>query len=187
MSRASGEQQATPFQSECIASMPIQVTAEETISIGASAVVEGPAPEGRCVAVFEDDGDTGYFYAVDPSAGGNPIQDAVHIYNVANVADRDAPSVVQIGWSADSRKVVLLINGHPHAVFDFESKRGFCRTGFPPPSGEGPWSVGPSVGRRGAAAVRVTGPFDHVHERSTGEAAGGAPFCGAKHVPGRRR
>ncbi|GLS94413.1 DUF2251 domain-containing protein [Piscinibacter gummiphilus] len=142
MSRASGEQQATPFQSECIASMPIQVTAEETISIGASAVVEGPAPEGRCVAVFEDDGDTGYFYAVDPSAGGNPIQDAVHIYNVANVADRDAPSVVQIGWSADSRKVVLLINGHPHAVFDFESKRGFCRTGFPPPSGEGPWSVG---------------------------------------------
>jgi hypothetical protein len=120
--------------------MPIQVTAEETISVGGSSVVEGSAPEGHYVAVFEDDGDTGYFYALDPSLEGNPIQDAVHIYNVSNVSDRDKPSVVKIGWSTDSKKVVLLINGYPHAVFDFEAKRGFCRTGFPPPAAEGPWA-----------------------------------------------
>lgn len=122
--------------------MPIQVTAEETISVGQASVVEGPAPESHYVAIFEDDGDTGYFYALDPSLKGNPIQDAVHIYNTSNVADREKSSVVKIGWSNDSRKVVLFINGYPHAIFDFEAKRGYCRTGFPPPSASGPWSNG---------------------------------------------
>ena len=122
--------------------MPIQITAEESMSVGNSSVVEGPAPESHYVAIFEDDGDTGYFYALDPSLKGNPIQDAVHIYNVSNVTDREKPSVFKIGWSTDSKKVVLLINGYPHAVFDFEVKRGYCRTGFPPPTTEGSWSGG---------------------------------------------
>jgi hypothetical protein len=121
--------------------MPIHITAEETISVGSSSVVEGPSPESHYVAIFEDDGDTGYFYALDPTQEGNPIQDAVHIYNVANVTDRDTPSVIKIGWSMDSAKVVLLINGYPHAVFNFEAKRGYCRTGFPPPAKQGPWST----------------------------------------------
>ncbi|WP_426341456.1 DUF2251 domain-containing protein [Pseudoduganella sp. S-14] len=117
--------------------MPIQVTAEEEISVGICSIVEGAAPESHYVAVFEDDGDTGYFYALDPSFDGNPIQDAVHIYNVSNVTDRAKPSVVKIGWSVDSRKAVLLINSYPHAIFDFEAKRAFCRTGFPPPASTG--------------------------------------------------
>jgi hypothetical protein len=29
---------------------------------------------------------------------------------------------------------MLTINGRAHAVFDFAAKRGYCRTGFPPPS-----------------------------------------------------
>ena len=28
----------------------------------------------------------------------------------------------------------LIINNYVHAVFDFESKKGYCRTGFPPPA-----------------------------------------------------
>lgn len=119
--------------------MAIHITAEEEILIGQPSVVEAAAPEGTYVAVFEDDKDTGYFYALDVSCPDNPIQDALHIYNVANVTDRDKPSVVKIGWSVDSLKVVLLINGYPHAVFDFESKRGFCRSGFPPPAQDGAW------------------------------------------------
>ncbi len=59
--------------------------------------------------------------------------DALHIYNVANVTDRAKPSVVQLVWSRDGLKAALLINRYPHAVFDFESRRGYCRTGFPPP------------------------------------------------------
>ena len=131
-----------PWALERIKSMPIQVTAQEEISVGISSVVEGPAPEGQYVAIFEDDGDTGYFYALDPTAEGNPIQNAVHIYNVENVTDRAKPSVVKIGWSIDSKKAVLLINGHPHAIFDFEAKRAFCRTGFPPPPSTGQWACG---------------------------------------------
>ena len=119
--------------------MPITLTAESELLVGTALVVEAQAPEQPFVAVFEDDGDTGYFYAVDPSADDNPIQDALHIYNAADVADRETPSEVKIGWSQDSKKVVLLINDYPHAIFDFEAKRGYCRTGFPPAPENTPW------------------------------------------------
>ena len=55
------------------------------------------------------------------------------MYDVAQVTDREEPSVVSVGWSVDNLKVVLLINSSPHAIFDFERKQGFCRSGFPPP------------------------------------------------------
>lgn len=121
--------------------MPITVTAESELIVGTPLVVEAQAPQEPFVAVFEDDGDTGYFYALDTSADDNPIEDALHIYNAADVADKEEPSEVKIGWSQDSRKVVLLINGYPHAVLDFEAKRGYCRTGFPPPVEDSPWGV----------------------------------------------
>lgn len=40
--------------------MPIQVTAEQEFFVGQPAVVEGAAPDGPFVAVFEDDESTGY-------------------------------------------------------------------------------------------------------------------------------
>ena len=43
-------------------------------------VVEAPAPSGSSVCVFEDDGQTGYFYALDFTRGENPIVDAVEVY-----------------------------------------------------------------------------------------------------------
>lgn len=119
--------------------MPIYLTAENTLHVGTPLVVEAPAEEGAYVVVFEDDEDTGYFYALDTRADGNPIQDALHIYNVNDVSDRSEPSVVQIGWSLDHRKAVLLINDYPHAIFDFDSKQGYCRNGFPEPADNG-WS-----------------------------------------------
>lgn len=121
--------------------MPIHVAAIREVFVGRPAVVEGRAPAGQFSAVFEDDGETGYFYAVDPTAQGQTIQDAVHIYNAASVTDRTGPAVVKIGWSGDARKVVLLINDYPHAVFDFDAQQGWCRSGFPPP-GVPPWSQG---------------------------------------------
>ena len=121
--------------------MSIIVTAEEEILVGREVVIEGPAPDSPFTVLFEDDGTTGYFYAWDLEAEGNKIQDAVHIYNVNDVTGRDRPSVVKIAWSKDSQKTVLLINGYPHAVFDFSARRGYCRTGFPPPPSNGVWSV----------------------------------------------
>ncbi len=59
------------------------------------------------------------------------ILDAVHIYNVKNIVDRDKPSILCIVWSEDGNKCALLINDYPHAAFDFVAKRGYCRTNFP--------------------------------------------------------
>ena len=84
-------------------------------------------------AVFEDDGDTGYFYAYDRNNSQTPILDAVHIYNVANVVDKDRQSAAEILWSGDGLKAALLINGYPHAVINFGERCSYCRTGFPPP------------------------------------------------------
>jgi len=119
--------------------MPAYLAAQNELLVGDGLVVEAPAGDGTYVVVFEDDEETGYFYALDTSSTGNPIQNALHIYDVESVADRDKPSVVKIAWSEDHRKALLLINDHPHAVFDFEAKQGHCRTGFPLPMDNG-WS-----------------------------------------------
>ncbi len=119
--------------------MPPTLVAEETIKVGEPVVVEGPAPDSRFAAIFEDDGTTGYFYALDTSRTDQPIVDARQIYNVAQVTDRNTPSVVQILWSADGLRAALVINDCPHAVIDFHARRSYCRTGFPPPP-EG-WSA----------------------------------------------
>jgi hypothetical protein len=115
---------------------------EQTFQVGSDVFVAEDAPDGRYSAFFEDDGETGYFYAVDLSRQDNMILDAVHIYNVANVMDRDRPSTLSIVWSEDGSKCALLINGYPHAAFDFAAKRGYCRTNFPnfPNEAEGNWS-----------------------------------------------
>jgi hypothetical protein len=71
--------------------MPIQVVAERRLIGGQETVVEGAAPQGSFVAVFEDDGQTGYFYGLEGSQGKNPIRDTLHVYNVRNVIDRENP------------------------------------------------------------------------------------------------
>ena len=113
-----------------------------TFQVGSDVFVAQDAPDGRHSAFFEDDGETGYFYAVDLRPPDNTILDAVHIYNVANVVDRDRPSTLSIVWSEDGAKCALLINGYPHAAFDFAAKRGYCRTNFPnfPNKAERSWA-----------------------------------------------
>lgn len=113
--------------------MSAKPVTQQQITVGQKTVVQGRSPDKKHVVVFEDDGDTGYFYALDMSRNDNPIVDALHIYNATNVTDRHLPSTVEIVWSADDYKAMLLINRYPHAVFDFAAKRGYCRTGFPPP------------------------------------------------------
>jgi hypothetical protein len=119
--------------------MPVNVVAKQQITVGTEDFVEGAAPDGSFAVVFEDDGDAGYFYALDKSHSSQPIQDAMHIYNVANVADKNRPSIVELGWSFDAHKAILLIDNYAHAIFDFSAKRGYCRTGFPPASESNGW------------------------------------------------
>lgn len=109
------------------------IYAETQFTVGAETVLESGSPKNNFMVVFEDDGDTGYLYGLDRSREENPILDALHIYNVANVTDKHLPSEAQIVWSGDGNKALLLINDYPHAAFDFDAKRGYCRTNFPPP------------------------------------------------------
>ncbi len=111
--------------------MHVILTAESKLLVGKQAYMEGPSPSTKYSAVFEDDGATGYFYGLDHERADNPILDAMQIYNVENVADSEIPSDFKIVWSEDGFKTALLINDFPHAVFDFESQRGYCRSGFP--------------------------------------------------------
>ncbi len=120
--------------------MAVTIGAESEIMVGKPIAVESNSPSQPFEAVFEDDGETGYFYALDLRQEDMPIQDALHIYNVAAVTDRAIPSTVQIVWSSDGLKAGLIINRFPHAVFDFSAKRGVCRSGFPPPAQGSGWT-----------------------------------------------
>lgn len=121
--------------------MPANIVARETLTVGTPLVVDADSPDGRFAVVFEDDGETGYFYAVDTDVeDGSPVQDALQVYEVAQVTDSDLPSQLEIGWSDDGAKAVLLLNDHPHAVFDFDRRQGWCRLDYPPASGQGTWS-----------------------------------------------
>ncbi|HXB02550.1 MAG TPA: DUF2251 domain-containing protein [Opitutaceae bacterium] len=109
------------------------------LEVGKPATFEARSPDGHYAVVFEDEGDTGYFYALDFSQKeGSPIQEAMSIYDVKNVTDKAKPSEVVLVWTADSRQAAIFINSYPHAVFDFAKKRGYCRRNFPKP---GKWGT----------------------------------------------
>jgi len=99
--------------------------------------VDSVSPAGVGGVFFEDDGAVAYFYARENTTG--PICDALVIYNVAQVSDREEPSTLELGWSSSGLQAALAINGHIHAAFDFERKSGCCRTGSG--AGSGDWSA----------------------------------------------
>jgi hypothetical protein len=122
--------------------MPLKIVATETLKVGQPLVVDADSPVGRHATVFEDDGETGCFYAVDTDVeDGNPVQDALLVYVVADVLDADEVSTVEIGWSGDGLKALLLINDQPHAAFDFEKRQGWCVLGLPELALSKAWST----------------------------------------------
>jgi hypothetical protein len=128
----------TPAVASAAGSTPV-ASPPYKLEVGKPDAFEARSPDGRYSIVFEDDGDTGFLYALDYSKKEkNPIQEAMSIYDVKSVADRAKPSEVVLIWTADSRRAALFINSYPHAVFDFEKKRGYCRRDFPKP---GKWGT----------------------------------------------
>lgn len=103
---------------------------DQVINIGEDTFIDSIAENDNAV-IFEDNCDTGYFYAIDRSDNGLKILDGLHIYNVANVTDKHKPSTVKILWTNDLTKAFLSINNCYHALFDFQNHAGYCRSGFP--------------------------------------------------------
>ena len=110
--------------------------AEQAFIIGEATIIESQASENNYVVVFEDDTETGYFYAAErtDSDDGMRILDALHIYNTDEISDEEKKAAIKIIWSKDWLKCALVINSYCHAVFDFEQQRGYNRNEFPPPN-----------------------------------------------------
>lgn len=122
---------------------------EQSFRRGEDCFLESFSPENNYGVVFEDDGETGYFYAVEKDPGGHGLRvlDALHIYEAASDDEEDqadpkeksgteeqaeAPSKLLIVWSKDWKKCALVINGACHAIFDFEAQGGYNINEFPP-------------------------------------------------------
>src|SRR3954468_15520066 len=105
------------------------------IRVGAPRVIAADAPAGPYGVVFEDDGETGYAYGTRRRFLRAPeVLDALHLYNVDAIRDRDRPHALEVRWSPDGTRAAVLINGYAHAAFAFAEQRAACMTAFPPPS-----------------------------------------------------
>jgi hypothetical protein len=109
---------------------------EQAFVAGEEIFLESSSSENNYAVVFEDDTETGYFYAlrVNKETGEQQILDAVHIYESADIPTGKRPGTIKIIWSTDWLKCALLVNNYCHAVFDFGQQGGYCRNEFPPPN-----------------------------------------------------
>jgi hypothetical protein len=117
--------------------------AKETIQVGVEVIVETTSTDEKRGVVFEDDGTTGYFYARDFNRPEHYFVDALHIYSKKEVTDGHIPSELNILWSPDETKAVLIINQYPHALFDFTAQIGYSRDEFPEADPKTGWSHKP--------------------------------------------
>ncbi|MEH7453565.1 DUF2251 domain-containing protein [Gottfriedia acidiceleris] len=89
-----------------------------------SFVVDEISPNGKWLCVFEDDGETGYLYFC-PMASNREmvgIADALWIYNQISPSIYECEKV-DIIWSDDSMKSILIVDGECWGMFDLKSKR----------------------------------------------------------------
>lgn len=127
---------------------------EQTFVPGEDNFIESFSPENNYGVVFEDDGETAYFYAVekDKDTSGLRVLDALHIYEVDEfLAAREAIEGASAGgapqkqtgkktskllviWSRDWMKCALVIDGQCQAIFNFETQGGYNINEFPPPN-----------------------------------------------------
>lgn len=119
--------------------LTLEALMKQRLYVGMPTTVEAYADLSPYAAVFEDDGESAYFYGIDTRVGGGAVLDSVHVYNVGALPNRHALTDLDIVWSPDQQRVALLINGQPHAAFDFAHHRAYCRSNFPPGSS---WSEG---------------------------------------------
>ena len=69
----------------------LYLVSEAEFTVGRETQVFAESPlSPHYATVFEDDGQTAYFYALD-TRNEQPIAEALHIYNVADVSDSHLP------------------------------------------------------------------------------------------------
>lgn len=101
-------------------------------------------PDVRLSCVFEDDGRTGYLYALIYDGSAQPIKDAVQIYD-AEAAANDHEHELTFVWSASGDQCGLFLDGVLEGFVDFDRKLVSARSNFPAIS---PWSKEPRAAWR---------------------------------------
>jgi hypothetical protein len=109
---------------------------EKAFRKGTDAFIESHSSENKYGVIFEDDGDMGYFYAVetDPEKPVPRILDALHIYDALQFREEEKLTNLAIIWSRDWLKCALVLDELCHAVFDFDKQAGYNINEFPPPN-----------------------------------------------------
>ena len=105
--------------------------------------------------MFEDDGETGYFYALDMRQNAQPIVDSLHVYNVDNTRNHHEARKLEICWDESGYLALLLINGYPHAVFDFAHLIGYNTSKHPQPDLMSMWTHEEITNERATAWLGV--------------------------------
>lgn len=119
------------------ASVPVRITPTEEVVLKTSSSVSGHA------CIFEDDGTTGYLYALKSAENGDaigPIADAVLVYKYTKGNPRQQSAELQFQWTDSGRCCGLVLDGHLYALFDFDTQIGFNISGFPPASKTDGWA-----------------------------------------------
>lgn len=104
---------------------------EGAVTVGSNFSIFSISPLREFAVQFADDGESAHFYALNAQRSDRQILDIVNIYTVDQGAGIQVLCRVRINWSDDGLKAILLIDGYPHAVFDFKGKQGYCRTNYP--------------------------------------------------------
>lgn len=113
---------------------------ETTIRVGVETAVESDTADGTLGVVFEDDGNTGYFYARDYRVTETLFVDALHIYNVGEMTDLERSVQLKIIWTRDFAAAALLFDQQPQAVFHFGRRCGYAADPFPKPDAKSSWN-----------------------------------------------
>ncbi len=109
---------------------------EQSFIAGEDTFINSASSENNYAVAFEDDTETGYFYALalNKVTGGQQILDALHIYEVGEIEPAKKPGKIKIIWSTDWLRCALVVNNYCQAIFDFANHGGYCRNAFPPPN-----------------------------------------------------
>ena len=113
---------------------------------GKNTLIESPSPTSDYSVAFVQENERADFYAIKRGKK-SPVMDSMLIYRIAKTVIQRIPNQtnrvdqlpegllepigthqLDILWSEDGLKSALLINGRFHAVYDFESLTGFCRS-----------------------------------------------------------
>ena len=94
-------------------------------TVGTECFLDSVSPSTKYAVVFEEDGATGFFYALDTSLAGQQVVNALHIYDVGTGQEAGKTVRLAVVWSEDGLRTGLKRDRELVAVFDFSSSTGW--------------------------------------------------------------